>query len=47
MNFDLGIASYIFGKVADFSLNFFFKNIGIKNDSDIRILEKAVKDFKR
>ena len=46
MNFDLGIASYIFGKVADFSLNFFFKNIGIKNDSDIRILEKAVKDFK-
>lgn len=46
MNFDLGIASYVFGKVADFSLSFCFKSIGIKNDNDIRILEKAVKDFK-
>lgn len=46
MNIDLGIASYIFGKTADFALNSFFKAMGYKDEQNIRRLEKTVKDFK-
>lgn len=46
MSIELGIASYIFGKISDFALSSFFESIGFKDRQDIRRLEKFVKEFK-
>ena len=45
MSVELGISSYIFGKIADFSVNQLLKKLDIKNKRDEQHLAKAVKRF--
>ena len=46
MNVDFGVASYLFGKSADFLFDTFFAKLGFKNDKDRKKLKKIVNEFK-
>ena len=46
MSIDLGIASYLFGKVSDMTWSNLYDNLGIKKETDSKALKKALNDFR-
>ena len=46
MSIDLGIASYLFGKVSDMTWSNLYDNLGIKEETDSKALKKALNDFR-
>ena len=46
MFLDLGIASYLFGKIADFSWNQFYDSLGLQEKADKKSLKKFIEDYR-
>ena len=46
MFLDLGITSYLFGKVADFSWNQFYDSLNLQEKADKKSLKKFIEDFR-
>ena len=46
MSIDLGIASYLFGKVSDMTWSNLYDNLGIEEETDSKVLKKALNDFR-
>lgn len=46
MFLDLGITSYLFGKIADFSWNQFYDSLGLQEKVDKKSLKKLIEDYR-
>lgn len=46
MFLDLGITSYLFGKIADFSWNQFYDSLGLQEKADKKSLKKFIEDYR-
>lgn len=46
MLLDLGITSYLFGKIADFSWNQFYDSLGLQEKADKKSLKKFIEDYR-
>ena len=46
MFLDLGITSYLFGKIADFSWNQFYDSLGLQEKADKKSLKKIIEDYR-
>ena len=46
MFLDLGITSYLFGKIADFSWNQFYDSLGLQEKADKKSLKKLIEDYR-
>ena len=46
MFLDLGITSYLFGKIADFSWNQFYDSLGLQEKADKKNLKKIIEDYR-
>lgn len=46
MFLDLGITSYLFGKIADFSWNQFYDSLGLQEKADKNSLKKFIEDYR-